>query len=99
MNYNSTKLVEFESTFVIPAGETVTYLSLKSTQSRISKNIHFISYYQVFVSFIDESVVEDPQALVSPDTHKLGDSQKPVGDKSVTYRKWSCKVSVKASLE
>ena len=77
----------------------MTHLSLKSTQRRIYKNDHVISYYQGFVSFIDESVVEDSQALVSPDTHKLGDSQKPVGDKPVTHRKWSCNVSVKLSLE
>lgn len=35
-------------------------------------------YYQGFVSFINESVMEDSQALISPDTRKLGDSQKPV---------------------
>lgn len=39
-------------------------------------------YYQGFVSFINESVMEDSQALISPDTHKLGDIQKPVRQKS-----------------
>lgn len=35
--------------------------------------------YQIFVSFIDKSVMEDSQALVPPDTHKLGHSWKSGG--------------------
>lgn len=35
-----------------------------------------VIYYQGFVSFINESVVEDTQALISPDSHKLCYSQK-----------------------
>ena len=38
--------------------------------------------YQGFVSFINESVVEDSQALISPDTHKLGDGHNPIREKS-----------------
>lgn len=33
-----------------------------------------VNDYQIFVSFIDKSVMEDSQALVPPDTHKLGHS-------------------------
>lgn len=58
------------------------------------KNLQLISTmslnncYQGFVSFINESVMEDSQALISPDTHKLGDSQKPVkkSDKAKTFK-------------
>lgn len=38
--------------------------------------------YQGFVIFIDESIVEYSQTLISPNPHKLGDSQKPVKEKS-----------------
>lgn len=40
------------------------------------------NYYQGFVSFISQSVMEDSKALVSPDSYKLGDGQKPVREKS-----------------
>lgn len=33
-----------------------------------------VNDYQIFVSFIDKSVMEDSQTLVPPDTHKLGHS-------------------------
>lgn len=40
------------------------------------------NYYQGFISFINESIMENPQALIPPDTYKLGDSRKPVIEKS-----------------
>lgn len=33
-----------------------------------------VNDYQIFVSFINKSVMEDSQALVPPDAHKLGHS-------------------------
>lgn len=41
-----------------------------------------MTYYQGFVSLINESVVEDSQALIPPDTHKLGYSQKSDGERN-----------------
>lgn len=40
------------------------------------------NYYQGFISLINESIMENPQALIPPDTYKLGDSSKPVIEKS-----------------
>lgn len=42
-----------------------------------------IKIYQGFVSFIDESIMEYSQTFIPPDPHKLGDSQKPITEKSV----------------
>lgn len=41
-----------------------------------------VTHYQGFVSLINESVVEDSQALVPPDAHKLGYSQKSDGGRN-----------------
>lgn len=48
----------------------------------INHLLQVVRYYQGFVSFINESIMEDSQALIPPDTHKLGYSQKPVRKKS-----------------
>lgn len=50
---------------------------MKTEQKAISQ----VTYYQGFVSLINESVVEDSQALIPPDTHKLGYSQKSDGER------------------
>lgn len=76
-----------EPTFVITVGGTITHMvfvpavNTKESLQLISTTV-VNNYYQGFVSFINESVMEDSQALISPDTHKLGDSQKPVREKT-----------------
>ena len=45
-------------------------------------------YYQSLVSSINESVMEDSQALISPYTYKLGDSQKSVREKKIGRRRF-----------
>lgn len=87
------KTVELEHIFVITVRETMTHIE-SVLEIKTNKNLQKIStrslnnYYQGFVSFINESVMEDSQALISPDTHKLGESQKPIkkSDKAKTFR-------------
>lgn len=46
------------------------------------KAVSQVTHYQGFVSLINEPVMEDSQALIPPDTHKLGYSWKSDGEKN-----------------
>lgn len=66
--------------------------------TRKVKALSRVTSYQVFVSLINESVVKDSQALIPPDTHKLGHRQKSDGGRHQGKKRWIRFISGKGQM-